>query len=319
MQAQKSSRLQRREFLRRAGGAVGVSLAGTIFQKTARGQRDSGPPLAATKLNDALLLITGAGSNVVAANGSDGVLLVDGGSEPRSAELERFVAAQFANRPTRVLFNTHWHPEHSGSNETLGKAGAKIIAHENTKLWLGTEIDVWWQKRTYAPRSKEALPTETFYTSGKMTFGTRAVQYGYLMQAHTDGDIYVFFPDSNVLVAGDVVVPDRYPILDWSTGGWLGGMIQAHQTLLKIANDETQIVPGDGPVMTKTNLRVWSDNLVVIKDRLVKLIRQGKGPKEIIDAAPLKDFDEKWGNSDLFIANAYRGMWGHVGELGGIV
>ena len=120
--------------------------------------------------------------------------------------LLKLVADQSGGKPVQVLFNTCWHPQHTGSNEALGKAGAKIIAHENTKLWLGTEIDCGWQKRTYEPHPKVSLPNQTFYTGAqKMTFGKEPVEYGYMPQAHTDGDIYVYFPGPNILAAGDVV------------------------------------------------------------------------------------------------------------------
>ena len=131
-----------------------------------------------------------------------------------------------------MLFNTDWHPEHTGSNETLGKGGAKIIAHENTKQYLGAEIYVDWQKRTYKPLPPQALPNQTFYTSGKMTVGAERIEYGHLGQAHTDAAIYVFFPGSNVLVAGDALSVGKYPIADYTTGGWLGGLIAANKTLL---------------------------------------------------------------------------------------
>ena len=126
--------------------------------------------------------------------GPDGVLLVDGGSPEHSADFLKVVAEQSGGRKVQTLFNTHWHLESTGSNDALGKAGATIIAHENTKLWMGTDIICKWRNKTYQPRAKEALPNQTFYTTGKMTFGKEQVEYGYLGQAHTDGDIYVFFP-----------------------------------------------------------------------------------------------------------------------------
>jgi glyoxylase-like metal-dependent hydrolase (beta-lactamase superfamily II) len=304
----------RRDFLELLiGGAAGASLssAGKAFGQSG--------PLTATKLAEDAVEITGAGANVLAVLGPDGVVMVDGGLPERSAELLKVVAGQAQGRPVQVLFNTHWHREHTGSNETLGKAGAKIIAHENTKLWLGTEIDVAWQKKTYPPVPRAALPNATFYTTGTMTFGKQQIEYGYLPQAHTDGDIYVFFPGPNILMVGDVISVGSYPILDYSTGGWIGGLVDAQKTLLKVANADTRIVPGTGPVQTRTDLQAQNEKLATIKDRLVKLIKQGLTPKEIIAAAPTKEFDEKWGNPELFISNAYQGLWGHVRELGGIV
>lgn len=276
--------------------------------------------LEVNKLSDQFLLITGAGGNVLAVIGSDSVLLVNGGSAERSDELLQLVAKESGNKPVRVLFNTCWHPDHTGSNEALGKAGAKIIAHENTKLWLGTEIDCRWQKRTYEPRPKTALPNQTFYSGvQKMTFAGQPIEYGYLMQAHTDGDIYVYFPDANILAAGDLVSVGKYPILDWSTGGWIGGTVDAQQALLKVTNGSTKIVPGNGRVITQADLDAENKMLATLKDRMVKLMKQGLKPSEVAAAAPTKEFDAQWGDPALFIELAYRGLWGHVRELGGIV
>jgi cyclase len=300
--------LDRRHFLGALAGAAGASLC-----------RADAAPLAAVKLTDNFIQITGAGSNVLAVIGADEVLMVDGGLKEHSADLLKLVAEQSGGRPVKTLFNTHWHPEHTGSNEALGKAGAKIIASENTKLWLGTEIDVGWQKKTYEPSPKAALPNQTFYNSGKMTFGKEQVEYALMPQAHTDGDIYVFFPGSNILVAGDVVSVGSYPILDYTTGGWIGGMVNSQRTLLQLINMDTRIIPGTGPVQTKADLQALNEMCNTLRDRLVKLMKQGMGPKEMIAAKPTKEFDEKWGDPELFIANAYRGLWGHVRELGGIV
>lgn len=277
-------------------------------------------PIEASRLSDKFLLLTGAGGNVLAWSGPDSVLLVNGGSADASDELLKLVAKECANKPVQVLFNTCWHPEHTGSNEALGQRGAKIVAHENTKLWLGTEIDCRWQKRTYRPHPKAALPNQTFYSGvQKMTFGGEAIEYGYLMQAHTDGDIYVHFPGANILVAGDLVGAGKYPILDWSTGGWIGGMVDAQQALLKIANSSTRIIPGSGPAVTAADLQAEHDMLATVKDRMIKLMKQGLKPSEIVAAAPTKEFDAKWGDPKLFVELAYRGLWGHVRELGGIV
>ncbi|HTC87016.1 MAG TPA: MBL fold metallo-hydrolase [Bryobacteraceae bacterium] len=302
----------RRGFLRNlVAGAAGVTLAHRAVAAT---------PLEVTKLTDTFLQITGAGGNVLAVLGPDSVLLVNGGSAERSQELLQLVSERSGNKPVRVLFNTCWHPLHTGSNEALGKAGAKIIAHENTKLWLGTEIDVGWQKRTYEPHPKQSLPNQTFYTGvQKMMFGQEPIEYGYMMQAHTDGDIYVYFPGPNILAAGDVVASGSYPIVDYSTGGWLGGMLDGQKALLKVTNADTRIVPGNGPLLTHSDLEAENQMLATLKDQIVKLMKQGMGPKEIIAAAPTKDFDAKWGNPDLFIELSYRGLWGHVRELGGIV
>ena len=120
-------------------------------------------------------------------------------------------------------------------------------------------------------------------------------------------------------MASDVVSVSSYPILDYTTGGWIGGMLQAVKTLLTIANADTKIIPGTGPVQSKAGLQAQHDMLAAVMDRLLKLLRQGMSAKDMIEAAPTKDFDAKWGNPERFIRGAYPGLWGHVRELGGIV
>src|SRR6266404_9600886 len=189
----------RREFLQTLiTGAAGISLSYQAFG------RPQSAAVTANRLSDNVAVITGTGGNVTVLSGPDGLLMVNGGLPERCADLMKVLSDQFKGQRVQVLFNSDWHLENTGSNETLGKAGAKIIAHENTKLWLGAEIDVEWQHRIYKPLPLKALPNETFYTSGKMTFGKEQIVYGHLGQAHTDGDIYVFFPGPNVLMTGDV-------------------------------------------------------------------------------------------------------------------
>ena len=293
------------------GGTVALALGPSAFGQTAG--------LAVTKLGDNFTLITGAGSNVLLFTSPDGNLLVDGGSPERSAELLKLVAEQTANKPVRVLFNTHWHYESTGSNEALGKAGAKIVAHENTKLWLGAEIDIHWTGKLYTPVPKIARPSETFYTTKKMDFGGQSIEAGYLLQAHTDSDIYVHFPQAKILMVGDAVSPGHYPVLDWSTGGWISGMVDGQRALLAVAKDDTKIIAGTGPVITKVDLQTSYDRLLVIRDNMLKLFRQGKNPDEMFAEGLTKDYDAQWGEPKQFLHNAYRGMWGHVREVGGIV
>ena len=180
--------------------------------------------------------------------GPDGLVMVNGGRRGAirgSAQGHRASApAESASRRCSTPIGIASTPART---KRLGKAGAKIIAHENTKQYLGAEIYVDWQNRTYKPLPPQALPNQTFYTSGKMTFGAERIEYGHLGQAHTDAAIYVFFPASNVLVAGDALSVGKYPIADYTTGGWLGGLIAANKTLLGLANAETRIVPGVGP------------------------------------------------------------------------
>jgi cyclase len=307
----------RRDFLVWLGGATGVALSSSSSSWASTST--SHAPIAATRLSDNLVEFTGAGGNVVVVTGPDGLVMINGGLRERSADLLKAIADHTGGKRIQALFNTDWHPDHTGSNEALGKAGAKIIAHENTKEYLGAEIFVDWQNRTYKPLTPQALPNQTFYTSGTMTFGSERIDYGHLGQAQTDAAIYVFFPVSNVLMTGDALSVDQYPVPDYTTGGWLGGLVAANTTLLGMSNADTRLVPGVGPLQRRADLQAQHDMLDTMLDRFKKMMRQGLGPEDIIAAAPTKEFDAKWGNPDRFVYTAYRSMWLHVRELGGIV
>jgi cyclase len=308
------SAINRRDFLRYlAVGGASLPLSHKAF-----GQRPHAA-ITATKRGDNFVHISGAGGNVLLGIGPADLLLVNGGLAERSADLLKVINEHSAGKRVATVFNTDWHPDHTGLNETLGKAGAKIIAHEYTRQYLGEEMVVDWENRTYKPLPKVALPTTTFYKNAQMTFGKDEVQYGHLGQAHTDGDIYVFFPGPNILVAGDVLTVGKYPVSDYTTGGWLGGHIGATKALIDLANAETRVVTGTGPVQTRDALQAQHDMLVTLRDRFLKMIRSGMGPEDILASGATKEFDPKWGDPEVFVNNAYRGMWLHIRELGGVV
>lgn len=302
----------RRSFLRLL---VGAACASTVRAAGAQ----SHDQLGVTPLSRSMRLVSGAGGNVVVLGGGESLLLVNGGAAEHSARLLSAIAEGTGSRRVEILFNTDWHPGHSGSNETLARTGTRIIAHEHTKQYLGAELFVDWENRTYAPLPSKALPTETFSTTGRMTFGGERVEYGHLGQAHTDGDIYVFFPDSNVLVVGDVLSVGTYPIADYTTGGWLGGLANATKALVDLSNDDTRIIPAAGPVQSRADLRAQQEMLAAMRDRLAKMMRQGLGAREMLAAGVTKEFDATWGDPALFLSTSYRGLWLHVRELGGIV
>ena len=303
----------RRDFLGLLlGGAAGLSVAPQAL-------RGPSSAIRSTRLSDTLSLFTGAGGNVVVVTGADAAAMVNGGLREQSESLLKLVAEETGAKRIQTLINTDWHPEYTGSNETLGRAGAKIIAHENTKQYLGNELYVDWERRTYKPLPRVALPNQTFYTSGTLTIGAERIDCAHLGQAHTDAGIYVFCPASNVLMAGGALSVGKYPIADYTAGGWLGGLIAANKTLLGVAKADTRIVPGIGLLQTRADLQAQHDMLAALMDRFVKMMKQGLGPDDILAAAPTKDFDEKWGSPERFVSTAYRSMWLHVRELGGIV
>jgi cyclase len=317
--------LNRRAFIDAslAAAAAGVATPWASFAAVAR---EEATPITATSLAEGLWLFQGAGGNVVVAvapegaghaGASAGLLMVDGGSAERSPELLKRVMAQTGGRRIETLVNTHWHWDHTGSNESVAKSGATIFAHENTKLWLGTEIISKWEDRTYPPRPARALPTKTFfYGGGKLDFHDQEVEYGYLPQAHTDGDLYVRFPKANVIVAGDVVSGGLgYPIADYCTNGWLGGMMQGLKVLVQKSDANTKIIPGSGPTRSRADLEAQLDVCYRVLQRIGDSYYKGQTWKQLLESRPTRDFDAKWGNPDVFLKTAYEGAWLHVNEI----
>jgi cyclase len=307
----------RREFLQALAGALGtmpLALPRTTAAQT-------GPSAAlTTSLAERVTLITGAGNNVIALATDEGSLLVDAGDAAHAPALLKDVL-KLAGKVSTV-FNTHYHLESSGGNDAMANAGAKIIAHLNTRLWMTQEIIRDWEGGTvYPPRAKAALPTQAFRaTSGEMTIGVERIEYGLLTQAHTDGDLFVHFKNANVLAVGDAVQPGRLPTLDWFCGGWIGGMQNAQKALLERADDHTKIVPAAGPVMTKADLQANHATIVRIREKLVGLLKKGQGAQNMIDAVAVDEFkDVMPGDAATFLYCAYRGLWAHARELGGIV
>jgi glyoxylase-like metal-dependent hydrolase (beta-lactamase superfamily II) len=291
-------------------------MAGTLTLWAAPVLR-AGPQGGATglrKLTDRIALIDVAGSNVVTFS-ADGIVLVDTGT-PKTADALIAALNGFApGRRVQTVFNTHYHLDHTGNNETFSAAGAKIIAHDRTRQWMANDYWLPEQDRFEKARSKAAWPTESFFNKGSMEAGGEHIDYGYLPLAHTGGDIYVHFKDSNVLVVGDVASPVNDPELDWNTGAWIGGRVDAMDLLLKIGNDRTQIVPGTGPVMTRAEFKAERDMIEEVRARLFKEVREGDGPQDMLEQGILKGLARTWKDPYKFLYAAAKGLWAHHNKL----
>lgn len=265
------------------------------------------------KLADRVTLITGAPGNLVALSSSDGFVLVDSGSSAAA----RSVRKSLAGAKVRTLFNTHYHAEQTGGNELFGRAGAEIHAHEITRQWLATDYYVPADDRWVKALPKVAWPTKTFREKGAMQVGAESIEYGYLLEAHTRGDIYVFFRDSNVLAVGDVASPLRDPALDWYAGGWLGGRVDAMDDLIRLANDETKIVPAYGPVMTREQLKAESAMMHQLYDRTTELTDHGRSAQDMLDAGVLNEVKRKFDDPFRFLYDVCKSNWAHYTNFGG--
>jgi glyoxylase-like metal-dependent hydrolase (beta-lactamase superfamily II) len=295
-------------FLRGSASAA-VSMLALRFGEQANAES---PRIEGVKVSPRTLAVFGPDANAVAVEGDDGVILVDGGSAAWSEALLARVEAEFASKPIRALVNTHWHPEQVGSNVALGGRGAEIVAHENTKLWLGTETWVRWSGHKYPPLPAAGLPNKTFLDSTSLRLAGRTVDCRYLLNAHTDGDVCAYFSDDNVLVTGGAVSNDGWPVVDWWTGGWIGGMLDAYDALIGIADESTRIVPSRGPVMSLGELRSQQAMYLTIFDRLQDMLRKSFGTDEVLAAQPTAEFDEQWGDPTQFVTLAFHSLWGHI-------
>lgn len=288
---------------------------GVRASRFARAQAPAGPPLRVEGLRGNVLQLGGGGGNVVLLGGQAGVAMIDSGSPEHGRAVQAFVAERFGGAPVEWLFNTHWHLDHTGGNEAVARAGTRIVAHENTRLWMSTEFYVDWQSRMYEPRPPAARPTQTFYSSDpqplELEYGGERIQYGLLREAHTDGDIYVRFLNQNVIVAGGAATVGEYPTLDYITGGQLGGLIDATQSLVDMSDAETLIVPARGPSLRRRDLEAQHDMAVTVRDRMQRLARQGRSAKEMLVEGITREFDGRWGGDpERFVVNAYRSLWG---------
>ncbi len=267
------------------------------------------------RLTDKFALIDGGGSNVLAFSTTEGLILVDGGAPKSGDQVMAALRNVAPAAKVQTLFNTHYHTDQTGNNELFAAAGVKIIAHERTRQWMSTDYWVEAQDRYEKARPKAARPTETFLTTASLKAGAEQIDYGYLILAHTNGDIYVHFKTSNILAAGDVASPQRDPALDYFTGAWIGGRVDAMDTLLKLSNDQTRIVPAYGPVMTRAELKAERDLMEEVRARLFKQVREGDGPKDMLEEGVMKGLPRTWKDPEKFLYDAAKGLWAHHDKM----
>lgn len=308
----------RREFLAACCSAAAAGLGGLPIPAAAQ---DAGGSPALSYLDERLALITGAGGNIVVLDSADGLVMVDTGSAAHAAAVRSLLSEHFPGRTVSNIFNTHWHPEHTGGNEEFGADAHAIIAHENTRLWMSTTFYVEWEDRRYFPRPESAVPNTTFFSHEpqprELAVDGERIVYAQIPQAHTDGDIYVHLPERNVLVAGGAVARGHYPIIDYITGGWIGGLADATQTMIDLADARTRIVPDTGAAVSLAQLQAQLTMLQTVRERIEAIALEGRGIDDMIEARITAEFDANYGDPELFIRNAYHGMWWN--RLRGIV
>jgi cyclase len=268
-------------------------------------------PLQTLKLRDNLTMLYGPGGNMVALNGADGKVLVDSSYLSVAPKLKQALD-NLGPAPLKILVNTHWHYDHTDGNAPMHAAGATIVAHENTRKRLSTPQDVKAFGMHFPAASVEARPQVTFIDKLKLYFNNEELSLGYVPPAHTDTDILIRYEKENVLHMGDIWFNGMYPFIDVDSGGNINGMILAAGAGISLADADTKIVPGHGPMGDRSALIKYRDMLTIVRDRVKILKDAGKSAEETVATKPTADLDASWGNGslkpDLFVNIVYSSL-----------
>jgi len=263
-----------------------------------------------TQVAAGIYMLEGEGGNIGVSAGEDGVFLIDDQFAPLTPKIVAAVKA-ISDKPIRFLMNTHWHGDHVGGNENLGKAGVVIIAHDNVYKRMSVGGAIQLLKQNYAPYPKAALPAVSFSQSATFHLNGDDVTSIHLPPAHTDGDSFVRFTRANVIHSGDVFAAYRYPFIDVESGGSVKGILRAVDQMLPMIDDNTKVIPGHGGVSSKKDVLAYRKMVSTAISKIEPMVKSGKTLQQVIDAKPLREFDEEWGKfrkPEAFVEIVYNGL-----------
>jgi glyoxylase-like metal-dependent hydrolase (beta-lactamase superfamily II) len=290
-----------------ASGLAAAAFGGALSSRAA-------DRLSATSLAPGLTLLGGAGANILVLATDAGKVVVDGGAAAQAKAVQQTLDELPGGR-VAALFDTHWHLDQVGANEALGGAGATIYAHAKTRQRLTAGYYLPTEDRYQPPLAPAGRPTKAFHTEATAVVGETKIDYGYLLEAHTDGDIYVFFPDLNVVAVGDVVSPQRDPEFDWFGGGWLGGRLDSLKQLLALGDKDTRFVPSVGPPVGRAQVQVELDMHSKLFDRMVEHVRLGETAADMLKAGVLDGLGRSFENPAKLLYDVHKGFWAHHNTL----
>ena len=281
------------------------------FGVQAEEDRFAGVEIQTTQVVPGIYMLVGQGGNIGVSTGTDGVFMIDDQFAPLTDKITAAVAA-LSDQPIRFLINTHWHGDHSGGNENLGNQGVLIVAHDNVyeRMSRDTEIGAFNQVVPASP--KAALPVITFNDNVTFRLNGEEIRAVHYRHSHTDGDSVIHFVNANVIHTGDIWFNGYYPFIDVSSGGSIDGVISSISTLVNLVDDDTRIIPGHGPLGDKQGMQDYLKMLEAVRDRMNKLIAEGKSLEEIVELSPNADYDETMGkgfiNPEQFLRILYRDL-----------
>jgi cyclase len=258
-----------------------------------------------TDLGDNMYMLDGQGGNITVAVAKNGIIMVDGQFAPLHDKIKAAIS-MISNQPIKYLVDTHFHGDHVGGNEPFARDGVTVVAEINVRnrLAAGTTNGLTGVKTPPVPEA--ALPAKTYSGTLHIRLRGRVADLRHIENAHTDGDTYVWFKTANVLSTGDTFTNGRYPNIDFANGGNIKGMIAAADAYLKLTNAKTRIVPGHGPLADKAALMEYRSMLVTARDRMAKLVKEGKSEDDVVALKPFADLDAKWAPTELASKNFIR-------------
>jgi glyoxylase-like metal-dependent hydrolase (beta-lactamase superfamily II) len=271
-------------------------------------QRDfSKVEIKTTHVAGSVYMLEGAGGNIGASVGPDGILIVDDQFAPLSDKI-REALAKIGPGKIKFVLNTHCHGDHTGGNAALGRDGT-IVAHENVRVRLSSTQTIHGE--TIEPVAKEALPVVTFDAGLRIHFNGEEIELVHLPHGHTDGDSVVFFPGSNVVHMGDDFFSGMFPFVDIDSGGDVEGLVKNVQKVLDRVPPGAKIIPGHGSLSTREDLAAFHDVLAATVDFVRKGLTEGKSLEEI-QKGPFPEEWKKWGagfiNTETWIETVHRSL-----------
>ena len=243
------------------------------------------------ELGDGFYMLVGPGGNIGVSSGEDGLFVIDDKFERNGKEIiERL--GEISDAPLRFVLNTHYHGDHTGSNAVMKTTDATIMAHENVRTRMGMRFENKAFNRITEPTDPSLWPDLTYSEDATLHLNGQTIKAIHTPRAHTDGDSIVYFEEGNVLHMGDNFFNGMFPYIDVSGGGSIKGMIASHDRALALADENTKIIPGHGPLATKADLKRHRDMLQTVMLRVQAGVDKGQSAADLVKVKPLADLSE---------------------------